>query len=348
MKINRFLLRSLFPAALVFSACACSTDPDIQRIQQVLGSSAEAPVFLECRPLSADEITFQFSRPVKVVSLALDPAVDVESVENGEEVRVRLAAPLTGGEKFTADILVEDEDRNTLNVLVPFRARNDRMPSLVINEVRTEYSKPKVEFVELKTLSGGDMGAIRLFIAGYSISRPVYEFSPGEVKAGEYIVLHLRTIEEGLVDETGEDLSLSPGTEALAAARDFWVSGSEKFIHKTDAVYLLDQDDSIIDGVLLSENQDPWWTKPDLAAAAELFASQGAWFPVDDSGNAAAPEDGWIPTPGDAVRTAGTTLTRTICRDETAENSGSAAGWYITATSNATPGKENSSKKYVK
>jgi hypothetical protein len=317
----------------------------MQRIQKILGNSAEAPVFLDCRPLSAGEIAFLFSRPVRVVSLAFEPAVEVESIEEGEEVRVHLADPLEGGEQFIADILVEDEDRNTLNVLVPFRARNDRMPSLMITELRTEYSNPKAEFVEIKILKDGNLGAMRLFLGGHSISMPVYEFPPAEVKAGEYIVLHLRTTQEGWIDETGEDLSLSGGAEPLAGVRDFWVNGTEKLIHRTDAVYLMDQDDTIVDGVLLSENQAPWWAKPDLAAAAELFASQGVWFPVDESGNTLVPEDGWIPAPGDAARSTGTTLTRTICRDETMENS--AAAWYVTATSNATPGKENSSKRYV-
>jgi hypothetical protein len=343
MRIDKFLLRSIIPATLLFSACACSTEPDIQK---VLGKSAEATVFLDCRPLSAGEIAFQFSRPVKVVSLSFDPAAEVESVEEGKELRVSLTAPLKSGEKITADLLVEDEDRNTLNVLVPFRARNDRMPSLMITELRTEYSKPRAEFVELKILSGGNLGAMRLFLAGRSISVPVYEFPPADVRAGEYIVLHLRTTQEGWIDETGEDLSLSAGADALAAVRDFWVNGTEKLIHKTDAVYLMDQDDTIIDGVLLSENQEPWWTKPDFAAAAELFAAQGVWFPVDESGNTLVPEDGWIPAPGDAAQTTGTTSTRTVCRDETAENS--TAAWYITATSGHTPGKENSGKRYVK
>jgi hypothetical protein len=346
MKFYQFLLKGLLPAALVFSACACSTDPDIERLQQILGSSAEAPVFLDCRPVSPTEIEFRFSRPVKVVSVAFDPAAEVESIDEGEEVTIRLTEPLKGGEKLTADILVEDEGRNTLNVLVPFRARNDNMPTLVINEIRTEYSKPKVEFVELRTLSGGNLGAMRLFIAGHSISTPLYDFPPTEVKAGEYIVLHLRTLEEGCVDETEEDLALSNGTEALPTARDFWVSGSTKFIHKTDVVYMMDQDDTIIDGVLLSEDQSTWWDKPVFATAAELFASQGSWFPLDDSGCAVPAEDGWIPAPSEAVKSSGTTTTRTICRDESLENNNCAGDWYITATSNASPGKANSTKHY--
>jgi hypothetical protein len=344
MKLYRVLFRCLLPAALVFSACACSTEAAIQKI---LGDSTEAPVFLDCKPVSETEIVFSFSRAVKVVSLLFDPAAEFESIGEGappfgQEVLVSLKSPLKAGEKITADILVEDESRNTLNVLIPFRTRNDRIPALLINEIRTEYSKPKVEFVELKAQSDGNLAALRLFIAGNSLSKPVYEFPPAEVKAGDYIVLHLRTVETGCTDETGDDLALSGGTEALATARDFWVNGTSKLLKKTDAVYLMDQDNAIIDGILMSENPDPWWIKAEFASAAELLSGAGTWLPP--SGDFA--ESSGIASPSEAMITTGTTATRSICRDEAVEDSNTANDWYIAATSNATPGKANSTKRY--
>jgi alcohol dehydrogenase class IV len=65
----------------------------------------------------------------------------------------------------STDILVEDKNKNTLNVLISFRTRNDRMPEVVINEIRTAYSNPRVEFIELKTTSAGNLGGMRLFAA---------------------------------------------------------------------------------------------------------------------------------------------------------------------------------------
>ena len=88
---------------------------------------------------------------------------------------------------------------------------------------------------------------------------------------------------------------------------------------------------------MLSENADPWWNRDYFAEAAEFLFSKGAWQSTD----------GKISSPADAVRTAGTTATRTICRDETVgENSGTAAEWYITATSGATPGRPNDPRRY--
>jgi hypothetical protein len=325
---------------LLFSACACSTEAVIQK---VLEGSTETPVFIACKAVSARKIAFQFSLPVKVSALYFEPPLEVESIGEGETVEVSLHTPLEGGSRVTADILVEDGKGNTLNVLIPFRTKNDRTPPLVITEIRTEYAKPRVEFVEIKTLGAGNLGALRVFVAGAGMDTPLFEFPPVNVQPDEYIVVHLRDLYEGL-DETGENLEGTPYTrdnEAHPDARDFWVSGSKKNLRKTDAVIVMDQDDRILDGVLLSETADPWWKDERLVPAAELLGAQGAWIP------AGAETSNPAPGPADAVFSAYTTATRSICRDETVPDTNSAADWYITASSNATPGKVNSVRRYV-
>ena len=328
------IFRSFALVLLVLTSCSTG---DV--LQQILENKVEAPVFLGCRPVSPTEIAFHFSESVRLVSLNFDTALDIESVEEGEEVRVFFKEALEEGQKVTADILVEDSATNTLNVIVPFRTRNDRMPAMVFNEIRTEYSRPRAEFVEFFVLESGNLGAMRLFIAGFSISNPVYEFSPIEVKAGEYITLHLRTIEDGTADETGTNLALSGGTGSNDEARDLWVPGTTKLVRRTDALWLLDQDDRILDAVLLSENPGTSWANQSLAAAAELFGREKAWLPP---GEVAA---GWIPGPSDAVITAGTTATRTINRDESRPPSPRAENWYVTATSGNSPGRSNDPRR---
>jgi hypothetical protein len=90
----------------------------------------------------------------------------------------------------------------------------------------------------------------------------------------------------------------------------------------------MDQDDRIIDGVLLLSSDYKW--KDSVRAAAAEMARQGAW-----SGSESR----------DAVNTDGNTITRTICREESRENSRSAADWYIAGTRGATPGKANNLSK---
>jgi len=326
-------IRSILSALLVLAASAaglsCSTEGNIQ---QILGTTVQAPVFLDCRAISPTDIVFTFSTPVDVVSFHSDTALEADSVSRGEEVVVSFKEPLDAGVKIIADLVVEDSGRNSLNVIVPFRARNDRIPALVFNELRTEYAKPRVEFVEFYTPEAGNLGALRLFIAGHSLTKPVYEFAPMEVKAGEYIVLHLRSIDEGCIDETGNDLSLSFAPDAHNSARDLWISGSVKMLRKTDALWLLDQDDRIIDAVLLCENPAAGWgSNKNIPPAVEYLSRLGAW----------------LPNPADAVATGAATATRTVSRDEDIAPERLRENWYITATSSATPGAKNSTKRYA-
>jgi hypothetical protein len=333
---NRIVLGALIRGVILLCALsACSTG---EMVGQILGFGSEAPVFLACQPLSAREVSFQFSLPVQVRSLAIEPPLPVEFENEGSGVKIVLGENPAGGERFIADLLVEDSAGNTLNVLIPFRTRNDRLPRMVINELRTEYSKPRTEFVELKTLEAGNLGALRLYIAGNTKAPLVFEFPPTELAAGEYIVLHLRTLDSdtGTVNETGPDLTLSKGNEAGDKARDFWIPGSAKLLHKTDAVYLTDQDDRIIDAVMLSEAPDSWWSNEDLVQTADMFYRQEAWLSAE----------GEIAGPRDAVIAGKTTPTRSICRLESASDGNDAGDWYITVNSGATPGGPNNPKHY--
>jgi len=334
----KYLYLALAGICAVFcTASSCATGTGEDAAAHILGKRSEAPVFHSCKAVSETEINFEFSAPVKVVSLHFSPAIQVDEVEDGSTVRVRFSRGLGPGERLSADLLAEDSNGNTINVLVPIRTRNSRIPSLRINEIRTEYSKPKCEFIELKTVKAGNLGALRVFIAGNFKAPMVYEFQPIEVAAGEYITLHLRTTEETNRDELGKNLDESGGADSSPTGRDLWIPGSAKLLHKTDAIYLLDQDDNVVDAVMISESADPWWNKDYLAEAAEWLFNAGAW----------KSPDGTLCGPDNATSSAGTTLTRTICRDETlTANSGTAADWYITANSNTTPGKPNSAKRY--
>jgi len=334
---NYFLL-----AGACIIICSCSTPEAVTA--KMLGSSSQTLTFENCRAVSEEEIEFTFSGAVSVKNLIFYPDIQVVSVENGSTVKVKLEGSPPPGTIITADLLAEDDKKNTINVLVSLRSRNERMPDLVINEICTEYANPaagkKAEFIELKMMSDGNLGAMRLVINGNTNAamQTIYEFPPVEVKKDDYIVLHLRTFYPESKDELGGDISESGGLNSSPSARDFWIPGSDKLIHSTSFIYLLDQDDNVINAVLISDKTAAWWEKAHLAEAANFLFAKNAWQSV--SGN--------VYSPADAVISAGTTNTRTICRDETMENTNSAADWYITDTSSATPGGKNSVKRYVK
>ena len=339
MKHTSFLAAAV-PLVLLYAACACSTEA---ALQQIAGSSVQSPVFYGCKAEAGGGISFSFSVPVRLESAYFDPPVELkapdpsEAGEAGEareglqeKITLYLDSGLPGGSKITADLLVEDREGNTLNVLVSLRTRNTELPQLLISEIRTENSNmskvnPRTEFVELVTLTAGNLGALRLFAAGNNsgkgLEAPILEFPPVMVQAGEYIVVHTRTLpsQNGCLDETGNNLSASGGYEATPA-RDFWIPGSAARIHNTDAVFIMDQDDIIIDGVLLFEKETAW--KNDIVNAARLFERQEVWNGCDPAG---------------AVPTGSATPTKTVNRAGQ-QDTGSKEDWHIITE---TPGALN-------
>jgi hypothetical protein len=147
------------------------------------------------------------------------------------------------------------------------------------------------------------------------------------VSAGEYIVVHLRSQEEGVVDETGA-LDSSPGTDSSPRARDFWVPGAEKRIRKTDVVVVSGTDGNPLDGVVFSETPEEDWTTDELRAAADFLIGKGAWK-------------------GEPASSVGSTASRTLGRNAASDDRDSKEDWRITGTGGATPGSVNKETTYA-
>jgi len=294
-----------------------------------------APVFVLCKTLPENEIVFEFSGPVSFTSVNFDPELKYEVIGEGSEIKIKLVENPDPGLSVEADLQVKDEYGNILTEQISFRTRNNRFPLLQINELRTENDNPKAEFIEFKMLSDGNLGALRVFAAGNDKKAKIFEFAPVAVKKGDYVVLHLRTYGNLCKDEYGENLELSGGTDSCPTARDFWIPGSTELLRKSDAVYVLDQDDEVLDAVMFAVNSDAWLNKNYFAEAAELLFDQGAW----------KSPTGTVCSVTEVVNSSTTTATQTICRDETVENTHTAADWYITAKSCATPGVQNNTKR---
>jgi len=209
---------------------------------------------------------------------------------------------------------------------------------ILINELRTEYSSTtkRAEYIEFKTTKAGKLNGISLHIM-YDAKNPfIYYFPNIDVSTGEYITLHLRTIDNNCINELGDNLSLSGGIDSCPTARDLWVEGSNKNLHKTDIVYLQDASGNIIDAIIMNENPSMSWNKSisHFQQIAEYLCSVGAW----------ESEDGEKPTALDAVDTSsvGQSVYRSVCRYERRQNHNNTTDWYLAASANgATPGLPN-------
>ncbi|MCL2007468.1 MAG: hypothetical protein FWG77_05225 [Treponema sp.] len=302
--------------------------------EDALGPSAE---LIGGIVVSGTQMVFAFSSEVIFLSVSLSLGLELETevrVE-GNFITVVLEEEIEPGLRFTAELEVEDEWGNVFIEKIDLISKNNRVPQLRINELRTEHdsSSGRVEFIEFYMLTEGNLGGLQVFIESNPSQPIVYEFSPIEVNPGEYVVLHLRTLSDESVDEYGDDLGESGGVGSSATARDFWIPGSTKLLRKTDIVYVMDQDGNVLSAVMISETQDSFWDKDYFIKAAGFLHDRGAWTCAE----------GGIAGPADAVSSADirTSTTRSISRDETAENTKTAADWYITANSGATPGLPN-------
>jgi hypothetical protein len=202
----------------------------------------------------------------------------------------------------------------------PPQEKNDGVPDLLINELYFEYNKGSnySEFIEFKVLSDGNLGGLRVFVE--SNNEPmIFTFPLTEVKAEEYVVLHLRS-------EGGRYISED--------AHNFRIPDSKsKLLRKTDAVYVLDQDDKVLNAVMIFESNTTW-AKNRFQEVAEFLFKENAWK---------SPEGG-IGGHADAVNSAGfdTDYTKSISRDENAANTNTAADWFVTIRNGVTSGQPNS------
>lgn len=226
----------------------------------------------------------------------------------------------------------EDAAGNTLTFLLPFQGYNDDVPSVVMSEIHPMYTAStlksgkvyKCEFVELFALSDGNLSGLELYSA-YDGDSKAFRLPAVRVKAGEYVVVHLRSAGDGCVSELGDDLTLSTAKYSCDTARDIWSGNGKARLGDNDDVILLRNpaDGKILDAVLYAPSGAAAWKNDSLAAAAALAAEAGLWSPDADVRNAACSD--------------GMTASRTLVRSAVAENNGASA-WSVADSKNVTPG----------
>ncbi len=328
-----FILMTAFAVLSAALSAACVPE---SVFLEILGANDYPPLFTGVRSSAPDMVEFRFSEIVSVVALRFSPELPFTVVDDETElVAVSFREPLIAGGRYTADLTVCDATGNGLTVLTPFSGRNEHTPIVRLTEIRTEYSKPKLEFAEFVILSDGSLGGLRVATATKGFDTPIFEFPPCQVKSGERVVLHFRTLDSDSRDETGA-INFSGGSEASEGARDFWVPGAAKLIRKTDMVAILDQDNRILDAVVFAENGEGLWPSEALSLAATALRLSAAWRGKSEDSL----------EPADAAPSTTLSPTRTLCRQEGRADTDSAADWYTCATSGATPGRPNTTERH--
>lgn len=179
---------------------------------------------------------------------------------------------------------VSDEKHSVLDFALPFTGSNTQPAKLRITEIRPLYgSKPKSEFIEFVVLQSGNLAGITITNVGDK-KNPHYQFPPAEVSRGEVVVYHWRSVEKNIRDEQSVR-TISGGTQACPAARDFW--GPYKSLPKRNANVILIKTElhgDIQDAILYCTTKElskrgatPTWNDASLAQDAKAAVSSGAW-----------------------------------------------------------------------
>jgi len=194
-------------------------------------------------------------------------------------------APIGIGEAFVLRGSVSDAGHSMLDFALPFAGANTHPARLRITELRPLYgSKPKSEFIEFIVQESGNLSGITITNVGDK-KAPHYSFPPAEVTKGEVIVYHWRSVEDGIRDETSKKI-ISGGTQACAAARDFW--GPYNSIPRKNANVILiksRKDGDVQDAILYCTEKEfakrgysPSWNDENLTQDAETAVTSGVWF----------------------------------------------------------------------
>lgn len=179
--------------------------------------------------------------------------------------------PTDIGRQYEVFGTVKDKIGNSLTFCVPFTGYNSRVPKVIMTEVHTMLcgknaadnanNTRRMEYVEFLCLSDGNLAGLE-FCSGYKGESVVFDFPAVEVKKGELFVLHLRTIGNGCVSETGNELDLADTQFTRDDVRDLWHSSITKTVgDKTDIIVLRNLvENKIVDAVMYREDSVTEWS----------------------------------------------------------------------------------------
>ena len=286
-----------------------------------VGGDYVAPSIETVEVIDERTVQMNFSEGIKISSVVVSKMVEEisDSMEHSGTESLSPAIAAAGGEFGTVDVatsvsedgtavtfsmkedceigqayeiygVVEDKTGNTLSFCVPFTGYNSRLPNVVITELLVKYGTGTIkketvyrcEFVELLALTDGNLAGLEI-VSGSDGEKKKYQIPPVEVKAGEVVVVHLRSVGEGCITET-ENLNESTGQHSAKNCRDIWSSNEGSCLNdKSDVVILRNgPDGAIMDAFMYAEDGAEAWKKG-CQSFAESVAEAGIYSSSDIS-----------------------------------------------------------------
>ena len=259
--------------------------------------SAAPPVLESFTVDSAERMLVSFDKEVSVTDATLslsgggDETIPVicEDGRDGKSVSLVFDRATEIGQAYDMRATASDADGNSLSFCISFDGFNDRMPDLLLYEVRNAYSSKtdRYEFVKLYCSKGGNLSGLELLSAGDGESK-AFAFPPIEVQEGEYVTVHLRKMKDeagnwkqtGMTDEDSGDITASTAADSSDMAWDFWQDNQKSRLSPSDIIVLRRRaDGKPLDALLFRDPKkeaDSWDGK--YAALCRTVAESGLWL----------------------------------------------------------------------
>lgn len=182
---------------------------------------------------------------------------------------------------------VEDKAGNTLTYCVPFCGFNSHLPKLIITEVQVKYKKYKedafrCEYVELLALTEGNLSGLELLSAADGEGKK-FVLPAVDVKAGEVLLVHLRSAGSGCITET-ENLNESTALYSGKNVRDIWSENTKARLSDNSDIVVVKNSvtGAILDAVMYATEDATEWGKG-MLSVAEVVAAAGIYASADIS-----------------------------------------------------------------
>ncbi|MCQ2612414.1 MAG: hypothetical protein MJ183_02295 [Treponemataceae bacterium] len=307
-----FVQKSVITLTLAFLVCFPCFNAGCALPSQgasVLGGDFSTPCFLGLTVRGDDAVLLEFSGSVSLSDIHVAPATATEedflassvescspaAAEPGSEKQridsektvyeITLKEPTVVGTDYVLSATATDDKGNSLRFSAGFSGYNANVPVMVLSEVLTKTGTLTVnkikytrsEAVELLALTDGNLAGMELRMC-YDKHDTEYVFPSLNVKAGDYVVLHLRTKdEEACIDET-DDKAGCTYPDSSAEAWDLYYPGDDKLIGDYGILMLKDRaGEKPKDALIYAKSDMTEWKNDMLVEAAKEAAECGAW-----------------------------------------------------------------------
>lgn len=266
-------------------------------------------------------------------------SVDIENTSNEKKIQFVVNGKTEIGKKYGLYCLCEDFYGNSISFTIPFYGYNKNIPKIFISEISDYYSSKdgSVEYVELYAATSGNLFGLELITAN---DKKVFPLPCIDVNKGEYIVVHLRTVDKiNSITEYETNLNLSKAKDSVNDRRDIWFDSEESALSPSADIVILNnhQKSAFLDCVMYSKQEyaleNNSWKNENLLEYSKKCIEQKVW------NTEGLPSDSVYSMDRKSINYISRKNISTLNSEESIKNDSSV--WIGTTKTNRTPGYEN-------